>query len=617
MTHLLRIVLLLLCLSLQPPAWGQAVVEVGRVDGVLNLVPALQLLADPARRLDLQAVLAQDDAHWQPAHGEVLNVGYADSVWWLRLTLHNEAPQPRRVILDVGWPLLDFLDVHLLQQGQPLASWHTGDRRPLSSRAIDARTFAFALDLPAGASRQLVLRLDLRDGAYDVMPVTLWEPAAYFAHAQQSNLVMGLYLGALISIFTYSLLIFLYTRESSILFYAGYTGMFALWVVGFVGYGMQYLWPDAPGWNSLYGTGTTVPVLIFSTLFVTAYLQTRQRAPRLHRALWLLTLPTLVVLLGVVLDTLGVALDIEWFIYLHYLLVGVLGVLYLLTAIVLLRRGYRPAIYFVLGWSCMFAGVLVYLLTQIDGLLPVTFSTRNSIMIGSALEFLMLSLAVGDRFRSIKEAKLEAERQAHEQRARYAARLELEVQQRTRELQAAVAEIANLARTDELTRLLNRRAYNELVDRQVRRAQREHTALALCIIDVDHFKQYNDRYGHLAGDEALRRVADVLQHSFRRPTDFCFRLGGEEFGVLLTGADLDPRCFAYLEQVRSEIAALGIAHADSAGGVLTASFGVVLSQGGCCVPPQRLFQHADEALYRAKAAGRNRVETAMLPATAT
>jgi diguanylate cyclase len=388
-------------------------------------------------------------------------------------------------------------------------------------------------------------------------------------------------------------------------------------VVGFVGYGMQYLWPDAPGWNSLYGTGTTVPVLIFSTLFVTAYLQTRQRAPRLHRALWLLTLPTLVVLLGVVLDTLGVALDIEWFIYLHYLLVGVLGVLYLLTAIVLLRRGYRPAIYFVLGWSCMFAGVLVYLLTQIDGLLPVTFSTRNSIMIGSALEFLMLSLAVGDRFRSIKEAKLEAERQAHEQRARYAARLELEVQQRTRELQAAVAEIANLARTDELTRLLNRRAYNELVDRQVRRAQREHTALALCIIDVDHFKQYNDRYGHLAGDEALRRVADVLQHSFRRPTDFCFRLGGEEFGVLLTGADLDPRCFAYLEQVRSEIAALGIAHADSAGGVLTASFGVVLSQGGCCVPPQRLFQHADEALYRAKAAGRNRVETAMLPATAT
>lgn len=611
MSHLLRVALLLLCLSLQPSAWGQ--VEVGGVVERLNLVPTLQILPDPARRLDLQAVLALEEQHWQPAQGEVLNVGYADSAWWLRLTLHNDAAQARRLILDVGWPLLDFLDVHLLQQGQVLKSWHTGDQRPLSSRTIEARTFAFALDLPAGATRELVLRLDLQDGAYDVMPVTLWEPAAYFAQAQKSSLLTGLYLGALISICTYALLIFLYTREISILYYAGYTGSFALWMVGFVGYGMQYLWPDLPLVNSLYGTGASVPVLIFATLFVTIHLQTRQRAPRLHRALYLMTLPALVVLLGVVLDMQGVAVRIDWFIYLHYLVAVVLGLLYLMTAIVLLARGYRPAIYFVLGWSFMFGGVLVYLLTQIDGLLPMTFFTRHSIMIGSALEFLLLSLAVGDRFRSIKEEKLEAERRTHELRDRQAAILEEQVRLRTAELQAAVAEIATLARTDELTRLLNRRAYNETVDRQVRRAQRERTALALCILDIDHFKQYNDRYGHLAGDEALRRVADVLRHSFRRPTDFCFRLGGEEFGVLLTGADLDSRCFDYLDQVRCDIAALGIPHADSAGAVLTASFGVALCRAGCCLRTEALFQHADEALYRAKAGGRNRVETVLLP----
>ena len=186
--------------------------------------------------------------------------------------------------------------------------------------------------------------------------------------------------------------------------------------------------------------------------------------------------------------------------------------------------------------------------------------------------------------------------------------LEKEVAARTAELELANAELAKRSNTDGLTGVANRRHFDELLAREVARARRLKQPLALIMLDVDHFKKYNDHYGHLAGDHCLIRIASELKGATRRPSDLVARYGGEEFAII--AAHSDPgEALVLAEILRQKIEQLAITHATSAAGVVTASFGVAV-----LVPDERngavqLIAMADKALYQAKANGRNRVES--------
>ncbi|MBC9250015.1 diguanylate cyclase [Pseudomonas alcaligenes] len=166
-----------------------------------------------------------------------------------------------------------------------------------------------------------------------------------------------------------------------------------------------------------------------------------------------------------------------------------------------------------------------------------------------------------------------------------------------------------LADQDSLTGLHNRRYFNRQLPQLWRQAQCEQLGLALLLCDVDHFKAYNDRYGHQAGDHALQQVAGVLGNIAQRPQDMAVRLGGEEFAVLLYGTTaLEARQRA--EVLRQALELLRIEHGGSpTAPVLTLSVGVAHCPPGEALSPNRLFEHADRALYEAKAFGRNQVVT--------
>lgn len=172
-------------------------------------------------------------------------------------------------------------------------------------------------------------------------------------------------------------------------------------------------------------------------------------------------------------------------------------------------------------------------------------------------------------------------------------------------LRTHTQELRNLSQTDSLTGLANRRRFQERLAHLLEQAMRQPKALALILVDVDHFKPYNDHHGHPAGDLALQRVAQCLQHTARRATDLVARLGGEEFALVLDNAD-PARALQLAEAVRNAVQALQIAHADQPHGqYLTISCGVALSRTGDTL--QALYQRADQALYTAKETGRNRV----------
>jgi diguanylate cyclase (GGDEF)-like protein len=168
--------------------------------------------------------------------------------------------------------------------------------------------------------------------------------------------------------------------------------------------------------------------------------------------------------------------------------------------------------------------------------------------------------------------------------------------------------VAELAQHDVLTWTKNRRVFDEYLPRLWRQAADDGRSVAVLLIDVDHFKPYNDRYGHQAGDVALRKVAQALQACVRRPLDLLARYGGEEFTAILYDTD-GGRAASAAEHIRKSIEALAIEHrAARAGGVLTVSIGVAVVAPDVNRAPSGALQLADEALYRAKSKGRNRVE---------
>ena len=183
------------------------------------------------------------------------------------------------------------------------------------------------------------------------------------------------------------------------------------------------------------------------------------------------------------------------------------------------------------------------------------------------------------------------------------------VSERTRELEQANQMLARFSYLDAVTGIANRRNFDACLDLEWRRVRREGAPVSLIMIDIDHFKGFNDAYGHQKGDDCLRAVAQTLRRTLHRPGDLCARYGGEEFAAILPGTD-PAGAAAVAESLRASIEELAVPHSPLIKGVVTISVGVGTAQAGDDATPESLIGSADKALYEAKHLGRNRVCTA-------
>ncbi|MGI4975604.1 MAG: diguanylate cyclase [Janthinobacterium lividum] len=182
------------------------------------------------------------------------------------------------------------------------------------------------------------------------------------------------------------------------------------------------------------------------------------------------------------------------------------------------------------------------------------------------------------------------------------------------DLHTANNRLQRLVMQDGLTCIANRRCFDLTLQKELRRQARADLPLALLMVDVDHFKLFNDAYGHAAGDGCLRAIAGTMAGQMQRPADLVARFGGEEFGVILPDTD-KAGALVMAERVRCAVRSLAIAHSGNAGGIATISIGVAVvwpKRGD--VSPEDLVALADGALYEAKHGGRNRAVLAPDPA---
>jgi len=172
--------------------------------------------------------------------------------------------------------------------------------------------------------------------------------------------------------------------------------------------------------------------------------------------------------------------------------------------------------------------------------------------------------------------------------------------------QEYIVALEKASTVDPLTELYNRRHLDYLFNKRYDKAKEHNSYFALFILDLDKFKDYNDTYGHIAGDKALKKIADVLKQTMQRNADSVFRMGGEEFAGLVMAESLEKVCNS-ISNVKANIEALSIEHVKSSKGILTASIGVCVIHDFSVKDFDKMYKIADEALYKAKSLGRNSI----------
>ncbi|MGM0477168.1 MAG: 7TMR-DISM family protein, partial [Pseudomonadota bacterium] len=227
-----------------------AAVDTSTMDGPVNVIPHVDVQPDEPQRA-VEQVRNASPEQWRPADGDdALNFSFDDDAWWVRLRLTNPSDAPVQRLLEVATPLQDYVDLHVVKDGEPVASHLTGNRRPFESRPVHHRHFVFPVELAPGGEATLYLRLDTHDGLHEAVPLRLWTYGDFNESSQQSQLIYGLYYGALLAMLLYNALIFSSTREPMYLHYVVYLGAFFVWNFTFRGFALQYWWPDWPTLNS-------------------------------------------------------------------------------------------------------------------------------------------------------------------------------------------------------------------------------------------------------------------------------------------------------------------------------------------------------------------------------
>lgn len=582
--------LLVLLLGLQP---AQAVVL---QDGMAPLQPGRQLafMLDTQGQLSpQQAMSATHAANYRPVSQQTANFGYQRGAVWLRLEVENRSTQ-REWLIGVNYPQIDWLDCYLLSPDGTLRQQYAGDKRPFGMRPLPHRHFHFRLDLPPGQRTTVYLRA--QSGGTLLLPVQLLTPWQLQGLDHHQLLLSGIFIGTLLAMLLYNLLLFFSLREKTYLYYVLYIGSFGLAQATLYGYGSEYLWPAHP-LNDLALPLATSLTGIFLGLFSRRFLELGSQWPA---AEWVIN-----IFIGLFAVTAICTLFLDYQLVIKVVIGASLigpAALFLIGAR-LWYGGYRPARYFLVAFAVLLLGFLANGLTSFN-LTPDNLLSDYGMPVGSMLEITLLSFALAHRLKLAREDNERLQQQ-------HAAELEQRVASRTRALDQALHDLTQanqqlqrLTVHDALTGLKNRQFFDQHLQHTWRQALRWQQPLGLLMIDIDYFKRVNDSHGHPAGDEALRRIAKVIAGCLRRPGDEAIRYGGEEFAVILPHTDGEG--ISYLaECIRSRATQLQFVWEGQAI-PLSVSIGAALILPQAGHETQQLVQQADQLLYQAKQGGRNR-----------
>lgn len=570
------------------------------------------------KALDFRTVAQTSLDEWQSVSSPI-NLGMDTKVHWFSMIVSPTQSTGSRYLLHIDYPLIDHLDVAVFSQlgSSPVVTYASGDAEPFDSRPVLHVKPLFPL--PESAQSQRVI-IRVQTSGTIRLPIRIWEEAEFISFTSSRNLALGIFFGILVAMGVSNAFLTVTTSNVSFLFYSGYIVNLALILATLHGYGFAYLWSGSALFQSkailLFSNAT----IMFATLFTRSLLPISVYSGKVDKIVKALSW-----VYGISIVT-SFFLPYSFMIKAFLLLLSFTVIFVMWLGIWLALKGVVVARYFTIAWGFLLVSGLSASLDNVN-LIQLPISSNNLLIIGGAVETLILALILAINYSHSRDDLVDAQQFALEQekhansakenlievQKRHQEDLEYKVEERTlelevtlRELSEANNELERLNAIDPLTGAHNRRHFDKRLRSEGRRSRREQTPLSLIIIDVDHFKSINDRYGHDGGDECLKHVTRVFQNHIHRPTDDLCRIGGEEFAVILPNTDIEGALHV-AESMRRGLESSPLVYGDESI-QLTASAGlsttVIVDEDHA----QRLFKFADELLYEAKSAGRNRVE---------
>lgn len=531
---------------------------------------------------------------WQKASNQVLNFAIDTREHWLKIRLTNQRDNPEQLLLLLDQPLQDYIDYWQLDEKQQVKQQYlTGDRRSFSSRPLDYRGFAFPVYLKSQESTEIYIRLDTHDGLYEAIPIHLLTGPEYHYWATTDSLWYGFYYGALLILLAYNLIIGLMTRERDFYLYSLYLGFFFIWNITFRGYGQQYFWQDNTWFANQAVALTSSGIFISLSIFTIHFLRLKNKTPGFYK---LIAATTVVQFIAVIMAFSGQYASVF---ALLMPAAAVQLILILGVAVYRAMKGSRPALIFSLAWGILIISALIYF-AQVFGMIPANSLTSNILNIGSLFEMLVLALALVDKINQMKRQQTRALEVNLQLQQDNNSELERLVDEKTAQLTALNEQLKHDAITDALTGLYNRRKLPQLYENKLEHCSRLDEQIGFILLDIDHFKQVNDRFGHQDGDQVLIKLSEAMTRFWQDwPADL-FRFGGEEFGIITCHKDrheLEKK----IQTFQQHISNLSLHHSDN----ITISVGAVMMPSGQCPDLDQAIAVADGLLYDAKNRGRN------------
>jgi two-component system, sensor histidine kinase LadS len=545
---LLQLVLLTLFLGVAHAAPPAALVLEDKES--YELSGHLEILVDPTRGLTVQDAAGRKD--WSgPIRDQVPNLGFTGAAVWLRFSLSNRADTSRKFYLSFEYPVADSVTLYAEGPRGVFQEQHAGDSVRVSATLVPDRHFLFPLTIGPDETAAVFLRVQSTAGM--TLPIRILSDRALSLTAIRDYMAYGTLFGFLALVLVYFIAVSSCLSEGTLLWFCLYSIFFGLHTMVRGGF-MRLLVPD-----ELVGINNILQLLIIGGLYFTGakffrvFLSLKKRAKPFDLIMAVfqyLSIPF--VLLPLFPNPLTPLVS--------FFLLVISPVFSISLSFYLWRKGIPNAGYFAFGWIVAHL-VSVYDFFRINGMLPYAPFGEWPIPLSLLIALLSFSTAI--------------------------------IRRNTMDLL--------MARIDPLTGLANRRKLDETLESEWNRCLRHKAPLSLIMADVDHFKDYNDLFGHKAGDQRLCQIADAMKRHARRAGDLAVRYGGEEFVLLLPNLDA-ASAFNLAEAIRTSLERSGQRPAEN----ITISFGVATTVPGEGEKPENLILDADGAMYEAKRGGRNR-----------
>lgn len=553
---------------------------------------------DTTKSQNYQKILNVPFSNWKIYKTDFVNYRISNSEFWFynKFNLLNSGIN----YLTLGSNLQDYIDAYILDADNKVINHFIAGDRSAYKRTDHSLLFNFKLPTREEAKYPIgiLIKLSSHDGIYEVNTANI-STSSEFANLFDTEIfIYAILFGITIIFIFFGLSLFLMIKERIYFYYALYVLSAVFWFLIHSGIFELFVRVELDTKYFIINLSLTF-MLFFLCMFFIRFIDLKRNLPKFNRYLiiYLDTVLMVSVLLAIFDNRI-------LFFTLVFVLFGIGAFAYLLGLAYMFKRDINTNFvrytFLILSFVFLVFGIYFGINYFFTNEVIIKYGANFAI----AVNFMLITLAIG-----YKVQILEGETNRTEDEISFL--LNKEIEERTKDLVEVNKRLNFLSIQDELTRVGNRRYYNQQINLALNQVEKNEISLGFAIIDIDYFKLFNDFYGHMAGDKILVRVAEEIKNGLYNTSAMVFRLGGEEFGVIMPNFTFREISNIF-NKLQKNIENLRIANEKTPLGILTISSGVVFADLPIGVTEESLYSAADSLLYEAKNSGRNKTVISFL-----